>query len=72
LGAISERYPSRSAHHRLYWAFFNTKRQEAFVLIKDGKRQEEPGDALILMLPVLAMGALIGILALLMRSTGKW
>jgi hypothetical protein len=42
------------------------------VLIKDGKRQEEPGDILVLMLPVLAMGALIGILALLMHSTGKW
>jgi hypothetical protein len=42
------------------------------VLIKDGKRQEEPGDSLVLMLPVLAMAALIGILALLMRSTGKW
>ena len=40
--------------------------------IKDGKRQEEPGDALVIMLPVLAMGALIGILALLMRSAGKW
>jgi hypothetical protein len=42
------------------------------VRIKDGKRQEEPGDALIIMLPVFAMAALIGILALLMRSTGKW
>jgi hypothetical protein len=40
--------------------------------IKDGKRQEEPGDGLIIMLPVFAMAALIGILALLMRSAGKW
>jgi hypothetical protein len=42
------------------------------VQIKDGKRQEESGDSLILMLPVFAMAALIGILALLMRSAGKW
>jgi hypothetical protein len=42
------------------------------VQIKDGKRQEERGDELVLMLPVFAMAALIGILALLMRSTGKW
>jgi hypothetical protein len=39
---------------------------------KSGQQREEPGDSLILLLPVLAMGALIGILALLMRSAGKW
>jgi len=53
-------------------SFFIQLLQDAFVRIKDGKRQEEPGDALIIMLPVFAMAALIGILALLMRSTGKW
>jgi LPS O-antigen subunit length determinant protein (WzzB/FepE family) len=35
-------------------------------------KDDEPGQGLTLILPVLAMGALIGILALLMRSTGKW
>ena len=41
--------------------------------VKDGKQQDkQASDSLILMLPVLAMGVLIGILALLMRSTGKW
>jgi hypothetical protein len=67
-----KRYASRCAVHPLYWLFFTQLLQEAFVRIKDGKRQEEPGDALVIMLPVLAMGALIGILALLMRSAGKW
>jgi hypothetical protein len=67
-----KRYASRSALHPLYWLFFTQLLQEAFVRIKNGKREEEPGDALIIMLPVFAMAALIGILALLMRSTGKW
>lgn len=39
---------------------------------KSGRQQEEPGDGLVILLPILAMGTLIGILALLMRSTGKW
>jgi hypothetical protein len=39
---------------------------------KDGQKQPEPGGGLVLMLPVLAMFVLIGVLALLMRSTGKW
>ena len=66
-----KRYASRSALHPLYWLFYPQLLQEVFVRIKDGKRQEEPGDALIIMLPVLAMGALIGILALLMRPRGN-
>jgi hypothetical protein len=39
---------------------------------KDGKKQQEPGVGVVLMLPVLAMLVLIGVVALLMRSTGKW
>jgi hypothetical protein len=39
---------------------------------KSGQQREEPGDSLVLVLPIIAMAALIGILALLMRSTGKW
>ena len=41
--------------------------------VKEGKQQDkQPNESLILMLPILAMGVLIGIIALLMRSTGKW
>ena len=36
------------------------------------EKEEQPLESLTLMLPILAMGVLIGILALLMRSTGKW
>jgi len=39
---------------------------------KSGQQREEPGEGIILFLPVAAMFALIGVLALLMRSTGKW
>ena len=39
---------------------------------KSGKQTEQPGEGIILFLPVAAMFALIGVLALLMRSTGKW
>lgn len=40
---------------------------------KSGRQlEDQPGESLVLMLPVLAMGVLIGVLALLMRSTGKW
>jgi hypothetical protein len=39
---------------------------------KSGKQVEQPGEGLVLVLPLMAMAALIGILALLMRSTGKW
>jgi hypothetical protein len=39
---------------------------------KSGKQVEQPGEGIVLFLPVVAMAALIGILALLMRSTGKW
>jgi hypothetical protein len=39
---------------------------------KSGQQREEPGDGLVLVLPIIAMATLIGILALLMRSTGKW
>jgi hypothetical protein len=39
---------------------------------KSGQQREEPGDSLVLILPILAMAVLVGILALLMRSTGKW
>lgn len=40
---------------------------------KSGRQVEDrPGESLVLVLPLLAMGALIGIIALLMRSTGKW
>jgi hypothetical protein len=36
------------------------------------KQEERPEETFILALPLLAMFALIGVLALLMRSTGKW
>ena len=40
---------------------------------KSGKQVEDrPGETLVIMLPILAMGALIGIVALLMRTVGKW
>jgi len=39
---------------------------------KSGKQVEQPGEGIVLILPVAAMFALIGVLALLMRSTGKW
>ena len=39
---------------------------------KNGRQEEQSGEGIILFLPVAAMFALIGVLALLMRSTGKW
>jgi hypothetical protein len=40
---------------------------------KSGKQREDrPEETFTLVLPLLAMFALIGVLALLMRSTGKW
>ena len=39
---------------------------------KSGKQVKQPGEGIVLILPIAAMCALIGILALLMRSTGKW
>jgi hypothetical protein len=39
---------------------------------KSGKQVEQPGEGIVLILPIAAMFALIGVLALLMRSTGKW
>lgn len=40
---------------------------------KSGRQvEDQPREGLVLVLPVLAMGVLMGILALLMRSTGKW
>jgi hypothetical protein len=39
---------------------------------QNDKREEKPSEEVILALPILAMAALIGVLALLMRSTGKW
>ena len=35
-------------------------------------KDDDPGQGLTLALPILAMGVLMGIIALLMRSTGKW
>ena len=39
---------------------------------KNGRHEEQPGEGIILFLPVAAMLVLIGFIALLMRSTGKW
>jgi len=40
---------------------------------KSGRQQEDqPRESVVIVLPLLAMCALIGIIALLMRSTGKW
>ena len=36
------------------------------------QKEERPEETLTLALPLLAMFALIGVVALLMRSTGKW
>ncbi len=39
---------------------------------KHSDQREDPYGFWILAAPILAMGVLIGFIALLMRSTGKW
>lgn len=41
-------------------------------MLQNDKREEKPSEGLLLTLPILAMLTLIGVLALLMRSAGKW